>query len=558
MNSQILHKGNLPVVLGALIVGIVGTVFVMSWGRTTTAVSSPGSESEQRHREAHEGEQAIIRLSPEAIRIAGIRVAAVRPSPMSEVLIVPGTVEVSPNRAAKITPPAPGKLVRLLANLGDTVRAGQPLAVLDSYEIAQAHAAVRQAESNVNQARAALQMAQAEVAQARANVRLAKAEVEQARTKQANAEIALQRQRELAGAGAFSQAPLQAAQQELTEAQSELLNAEKEDAAHEVVLERTERLFKAELVSKQELEQERLHHEQDHLRVERAKARLEIAKKAYEREKRIAEAGLLNAREVQAAEAEVRVAQAEVQKAQQGSSRARQELRKAEKGEQAARTAQRGAEAALNAARDNLYALAGTGHHGSLLTLSAPIGGTITERHATLGEAVERATTLFLIENLNTVMVNASVSEKDMARVRVGQPVEVMVNAYPSRSFPGVVQSIAGRIDEKTRTLPVRCLVENPGRRLKPGMFAKVSLAIGRQTSALTVPPSALEEDGERRFVYVQQEDGFKRQEVKIGRKTQTLVEITSGLKPGDRIAVEGVFVLKSEAKKEELKGHED
>lgn len=558
MNIHIHHKGHLPVALGSLIVGIVVTAFVMSWGRTTPTVSSPGSESDYHRREAHEGDPAVIRLSPEAVRIAGIRVAVVRLAPMSEVLIVPGMVEVGPNRAAKITPPATGKIVRLLANLGDTVRAGQPLAVLDSYEVAQAHAAVRQAESNVNQARAALQTAQAEVAQACANVRLAEAEVEQARTKQANAKIALQRQRELAAAGAFSQAPLQAAQQALTEAQNELLNAEKEAAAHEVVLKRTERLFKAELISKQELEQERLHHEQDHLRVERAKAHWEIAKKAYEREKRIAEAGLLNAREVQAAEAEVRLAQAEVQKAQQGLQRARQELRKAEKEEQAARTALQSAEAALNAARDNLFALAGTGHQGSQLTLSAPIGGTVTERHATLGEAVERSTTLFVIENLNTVMVNASVSEKEVARVRVGQPVEVTVSSYPGQRFSGVVQSIAGRLDEKTRTLPVRCLVENSGRRLKPGMFAKVSIAIGKRTNALTVPLSALEEDGEQRFVYVQQEDGFKRQEVKIGRKTQTLVEVIHGLKPGDHVAVEGIFVLKSEVKKEELKGHED
>lgn len=562
MNTPILRKRNATIflVLVAFTIGAVSTATMMSQRATTSAIAAQNGETNLPKEEKHSAgeEHSVIKLSPEAIKIAGIRVETVRLVPIGESLTVPGTVEVSPNRAAKITPPAPGKIVRILANLGDTVRTGQPLVVLDSFEVAEARAKVREAESGVRQAEAAMQTAQAEVDQARASVAQAQAELQQARTKQASAETALARQKELAAAGAFSQPTLQAAQSELSEAQSELLKAQTDLQLHTILLQRAERLFKEELISRSELEQAQFEHRQDQTAVERAQTRVAFAKQALEREQKVFKGDLLTKQAVQTAEAEVRAAQGDVLKALQSVSRAQQDVRRAEKGKQVARTALRGAQTALSAARDNLYALAGAEHQGSLLTLSAPIGGTITERHAALGEAVERATTLFLIENLNTVMVSASVSEKDVARVRVGQPVEVTVSAYPRQRFSGVVQSIAGRLDEKTRTLPVRCLVENPGRRLKPEMFAKVSLTIGRRTNALTVPLSALEEDGERRFVYVQQEDGFKRQEVKIGRRTQTAVEVINGLKSGERVAVEGVFVLKSEAKKEELKGHEN
>jgi cobalt-zinc-cadmium efflux system membrane fusion protein len=193
-----------------------------------------------------------------------------------------------------------------------------------------------------------------------------------------------------------------------------------------------------------------------------------------------------------------------------------------------------------------------------MLMLRAPFGGTVTERHATLGEAVERATALFVVENLNTVMVNAQVPEKDVARVRVGQSVEVMVTAYPNQRFAGVVQSMAGRVDEKTRALPVRCLVENRSGLLRPDMFAKVSLAVGARTHAPVVPVSALVEEGDHRYVYVEENEGYETRKVRVGRVMAAMAEVRDGLQPGERVVVAGVFVLKSEGRKEELKGHED
>ncbi|MCW3055625.1 MAG: putative Co/Zn/Cd efflux system rane fusion protein [Chthonomonadales bacterium] len=548
-------KTTLPLVLGSLLVGIVGTAILMPHVRPAPVAAVPPIEARPEDKPEAAGP---IHLSETAAKTAGLRTETVRMAPVHEGLEVPGTVELSPNRSAKVTPPAPGKVVRLLVNPGDSVHAGQALAILDSYEVAQAHAAVRQAEAGKQQAKAGVQTAQADTDQMRASVLQAQSEIEQAKSKQANAQTALERQRDLAKAGAFSQAPLQAAQSELSTAQSELLQAQTELQAQTVVLQRAERLFKAELVSRAELEQAQTEQNRDRVQVDRAQARAAIAKQSLEREQKISSGDLLNKQAVQTAEAEVRVAQGEVQKANQGFHRAQQDVRRAQKGELAAGTLLQGAEDAVKAARANLFALEGMGHveaGSGLISLSAPISGTVTERSATVGEAVERSATLMVIENLNTVTVEAHVSEKDIARVRIGQEIHVTLPAYPNQSFSGIVQSIAGRVDEKTRALSVRCLVENRGGRLKPEMFARVTLGVGAPKNALSVPLSALEEEGTDRFVYVQTGEGYLRRKVQVAHVTETTAEIAEGLHSGEKVVVEGVFVLKSETQKDSLKG---
>jgi cobalt-zinc-cadmium efflux system membrane fusion protein len=502
-----------------------------------------------------DAETGRIQLTAEAKEVAGIRVETARLAPMGESLTVPGTVEISPNRGAKITPPISGKVSRILVQLGEVVRAGQPLALLESYEIAQARGAVKQAEASVKQTQASLQIAQVEREQARAGITQAEIEIKQAQTRKTSAETALQRQKELASAGAFSQSPLQAAQSELSESQSALLKAQNELQSQKVVLQRAERLFNEELISRAELEQAQTESRKAQTELERTEARVAITKQALEREQKVFKGDLLNRQALQTAEAEVRIAQGDVQKAQQGLFRAQQDVRRAEKGKMAVHTTLQGAQSALATARDNLYALTGAmpSSEGGFLTLYAPITGTITELRITLGEAVERSTPLFLIENRNTVLVNASVPEKEVARIRVGQSVGVTVPAYPKQIFIGVVQSIAGRVDEKTRSLPVRCLVENPKGNLKPEMFAKVSLGIGKRTPALTVPDTALDEEGGEQYLYVEEQGEYEKRTVKIGRRMEDRAEILSGIKPGERVVIEGLFILKSEANKSQL-----
>jgi cobalt-zinc-cadmium efflux system membrane fusion protein len=553
------RKGNVLPVLGGILIGAIATAIVLSHRRTPPPPPAVHAETSPQAR-TPEATSSKIKLSDEAKETAGIHVEAARLTPMGESLSVPGTVAISPDRGAKITPPAAGKVVRLLVRLGDTVRSGQPLSVLDSFEVAQSQAALRQALSGVAQAHAVLVTVQAQTDQARAGVLEARAEVEQARTKQASAETALQRQRDLAAAGAFSQAPLQAAQSELSEAQFDLLKAQTDLQAHTVVLQRAKQTFELGVASRAQWEQAQLEQAQAITQSGRAKSRVEIAKQSFDREQKVFKGDLLSKQATQTAEAEVRADQGEVQKAKQGLFRAEQEVRKTETEVQAAHTAEQGAQATLAGSRVTLATLTGGSETsaGGQFTLRAPLDGAVTEIHATLGEAVERSTALFVIENLSMVLVSASVAEKDVARIRVGQRCEVTVPAYPGLTFPGVVQSVAGSIDEKTHSLPVRCHVQNIGLRLRPEMFAQVTLGVGMRQEALTVPVSALDDDGDAHYLYIEEEGGYERRKVELGRKSANRVEILTGLKPGEKAVTSGIFVLKSESKKGQLKGDGD
>lgn len=543
----------IPTLLGALALA-TGTYFV---GRNSAPHSKPvsvsaappsdkgGSKQAPRDGEAGgasrdpdkmseaDAADSAITLDADAAKTAGIQTQSVRSALLRETLSVPGTVEVSPNGGARVTPPVAGKILALYAVPGDRVTAGQRLALLDSPEVAQAHAAVREAQSHV--------------ADATAQVQTAQAREEQAKSRRGSAQASLQRQRELARTGAFSQPSLQTAQSELNTAQSELAQAQTDIQAQTVIVGRNQRLFDAQVVAKAELEQSQVAKTQAQNRVDQAARRVDLARQSVRREQKIFRSGLLTRQAIQSSEADVRTAEGEV--------------RQSQKQEQAAQTSLGGARDRLGAARANLRAVEGDGQtEGAAghLAVKAPIGGTIASRTVTLGQAVERSTDLFMIQNIESVVVAASVPEASVARVQVGAPVTVTVAAYPNTRFSGVVQSAGSAVSEKTRTLTLRCIVRNRGGALRPEMFARVNLTIGRQTQGLVVPDAAVDEDNAKRFVYVREGEKYEKREIQVGRTAHGLVEVSRGLKAGEEVVTTGLFVLKSESKKDELKGDGD
>lgn len=491
------------------------------------ASDKPGSNKEDNGADAAQS-NGLIELGPAAVKNAGIRVEAARLSTLRAALVAPGTVEAVSSGIAKITPPVTGKVTRLFVGLGDAVRAGQPLATLDSLEVAQAQAAVRQAASAVRQAQA--------------RVQTAGAEMEQARDRARSSQQALRRQTALARAGAFTQAPLQAAQSEQLQAQSELLQAQAELQNRTTEAQRNERLFAAGIIAQRALERAQTDLRQSQIRVDQAQARVNLARQTLTRERSVFRQGLLSQQGTQTAEAEARAAQADVRRAQTEA--------------QSALTALAGARDAVTSARVSLRAILGPGRPGGngQIVLLSPLNGVVSERAATLGEAVERSTAVMVIQNLRSVTVQANVPEAQIARVRVGQPVVVTVASYPGKSFPGVVQSLGSRVDDKTRTLPVRCLVPNSAGRLRPDMFAQVSLATDTPRPALLLPASAVVDNNGQKAVYVAEGSGYRKRAVTVGPTSGGQVEVRSGLRGGERVVVAGAFVLESEAHKGDLK----
>jgi cobalt-zinc-cadmium efflux system membrane fusion protein len=202
--------------------------------------------------------------------------------------------------------------------------------------------------------------------------------------------------------------------------------------------------------------------------------------------------------------------------------------------------------------------LQGDNRKKPLLPVRTPIGGTITEKHAIVGELSDPSRSLYTVADLSSVWVLVDIHEKDLAKVRKGQTATVMVGAFPDLKLKGRITYIADLVNESTRTVKARIEVANPGRKLKPEMFATVELALAADAPlVLAVPEDAVQElDGKKLLFVTGNGTEFERRTVEVGRAAVGMVEVTGGLKEGERYAVKGGFVLKSEIKKGELEGH--
>ena len=198
----------------------------------------------------------------------------------------------------------------------------------------------------------------------------------------------------------------------------------------------------------------------------------------------------------------------------------------------------------------------------ALFPLTAPLGGTITDKHATLGEVVTPEDALFTVADLSRVWIWIDVYERDLAHVHLEDHVVVRVDAYPQRTFEGLVAYIRDEVDPATRTARARIDATNSEGLLKPGMFAAVTLTDPHEPEgaeaphAVAVPEGAIQRDGERSVVFVPVgERRYERRRVETGRRTGGHVEVLEGLEAGEPVVVEGAFFLESEAAESEMGG---
>jgi cobalt-zinc-cadmium efflux system membrane fusion protein len=179
--------------------------------------------------------------------------------------------------------------------------------------------------------------------------------------------------------------------------------------------------------------------------------------------------------------------------------------------------------------------------------VGAPIGGTVTQRQLGLGQYIQSggSTPVYTIGDLSTVWLIANVRETDIPAMRLGQPVEVRVLAYPGRVFRAKVSWVAPAIDANTHRLPVRAAVENPDGALKPMMFASFSIITGDAVTAPAVPVSAIVYEGAAARVWVARDDGtIVSREVQTGQTNEGWVEIRQGVSPGEKVVTSGTLFI--------------
>lgn len=179
--------------------------------------------------------------------------------------------------------------------------------------------------------------------------------------------------------------------------------------------------------------------------------------------------------------------------------------------------------------------------------IRAPFAGVVTKMEASPGTVVDSENELFTIADIGQVWVQAEVYEKDLGRVRLGQPAFIRVDTYADVRFSGEVTYISDTLDPQTRTARVRCEVANPGSKLKLDMFATVELPTTFSRTAVNVPTSAIQQLDNKNVVFVRaSQTKFEVRSVELGKQVKEQMEVIAGVKEGEPVVTQGAFHLKS------------
>jgi cobalt-zinc-cadmium efflux system membrane fusion protein len=166
---------------------------------------------------------------------------------------------------------------------------------------------------------------------------------------------------------------------------------------------------------------------------------------------------------------------------------------------------------------------------------------------------------LFRIGDLSQLWLVVHAFERDAVRLTPGTTARVSFSALPGRAFTGNVALVGKQVDASSRTIPVRIVVANSEQLLRPGMSATAWVPVGKSSEKMvTVPVAALQRIENEWLVFLPTgQDSFEIRPVGRGRDLGTEIEIVSGLKPGERVVIEGAFLLKAEAEKARGEGSE-
>jgi membrane fusion protein (multidrug efflux system) len=174
----------------------------------------------------------------------------------------------------------------------------------------------------------------------------------------------------------------------------------------------------------------------------------------------------------------------------------------------------------------------------------APFNGVVSERLVDVGDYVNRGMKVAVVVRVNPLRVQLTVPEQFVSAIAAGQPVAFEVDAYPGRRFDGTIKYVSPALQADQRALTAEAIVPNPTSELKPGLFATARIRQPKPTPAVLVPAAAVQTGAGTSRVYVVNGDHVDERIVTVGQTVDTLVEITSGVKAGERVATLNVSKL--------------
>lgn len=180
--------------------------------------------------------------------------------------------------------------------------------------------------------------------------------------------------------------------------------------------------------------------------------------------------------------------------------------------------------------------------------IRAPFAGMVGLRQVSAGAYLRAGDDIVRLDKIDSMKLDFRVPEVYLGKLRRDQPVAVRVDAFPGEQFAGRVYAVETTVDEKTRTVLLRGRVENRGARLRPGMFARVTLELGSTAGAALIPEQAIVPRGGRNFVFRVVDGRAALTEVVLGARTPGQVEVVKGLKAGEQVVTDGQMKLQDGA----------
>lgn len=181
----------------------------------------------------------------------------------------------------------------------------------------------------------------------------------------------------------------------------------------------------------------------------------------------------------------------------------------------------------------------------ALATIKAPFRGVVGLRSVGIGDFVSIGKPLITLTNIDPIKVDFRVPEIYLTQLKVGQPIQLKIDAVPDRPFTGQIFAIDPVVDVNGRAVRLRATVPNADLVLKPGLFARVTIMVDKRENALIVPETAVVPDGLGKTVFVVENGRAKRVPVELGKRLTGKVEIVKGLKPGMQIVTAGQMRLR-------------
>ncbi|NLY55084.1 MAG: efflux RND transporter periplasmic adaptor subunit [Firmicutes bacterium] len=436
-------------------------------------------------------------------------------------------VTYAPNSAVPIIAKVAGTVDRVLVKVGDTVKKGQTLFIIDdrqyTLQVKQAEAAYEAAKANL--ALAEKGASEEEVEQAEAAVLQAEAGLIGARKGLENAEKMLADRTQFKQAVQSAESQVELAKSQLEAARAGVAQAKSayENAAAEY--NRMQELYNKQMISRQQLDGIRLQYEsakagyeaaverlnQAEIGLKAATDALDLAKESYD-DPRAMIAQVDSARtQVEVAEAAYQAALARLAMVKKGAS---------EEQLAAIRAQVKQAEAALELARMQL----------EYTRVTAPIAGQIAQLNVEAGSMAAPGTPAGVITDLSTMKAKAVIPESYINKLSLGQEVVLTANAIPGVTFVGKISSISPMADQQTRQFPIEISVANPDRQLKAGMFGTVSITTGKASDVLIIPVSTVLYRLGQPYVMIVSDGRAKEQPVELGLSDNEYVEVVAGL----------------------------